>query len=401
MTIDFQCGCGKKFRVNDDFAGKRAKCNVCGESLTVPNPGQSKVTAPQAAAVPRPASAPVAASPSQIVRAKPSVAAVPPPTIRPSLWRAWQMYPLVPALCVLFAAAIVGVGLVLLPWLAVAAVLPLGLLFRHSLQVQRHIAEFKIEPGLIISHDPPLVATLVDLSQNSGLAWDYIRIDSTSLPANVQRGERHPMAVRRIATAATNHYYDFQAQSLTNLTSDPMLLTAAVKSVTETRWQEFNFAWETILQQDTPGLYKVPTKQRQGKPIAREQLEKILTNCLGHNPTAGKYLAKAGLPPPILQAAQASYASDVDSATIIALVKCDHEATGRLSLLFDTLGLRFKIRDDLGTDIAWTDMWTVGITGKNLEIVMTSGLRMAIPTQTFAKNAAAIELALAQICELP
>lgn len=396
MTIDFQCACGKKFRVNDDFAGKRAKCNACGESVTVPNAGGSKVGAQKPAVV----AAPAVASPSQIASAKPTIPAVPPPTIRPSLWRAWQMYPLVPALCVLFAVAIVGVGLILLPWLAVAAVLPLGLLFRHSVQVQRRIAELKIEPGLIISNDPPLVATLVDLAQTPGLAWDYIRIDSTSLPANIQRGDRHPLAVRRIATAGANHFTDFQAQSLIKLTSDPTLLTTAVKSVAEARWQEFNVAWETILQQDTPGLYKVPTKPRQGNPIAREKLEQILASSLTHQPAAGRYLAKAGLPPPIVQAAQASYASDVDSAMILALVKCDHETTGRFSLMFDTLGLRFKI-GDLGTDIAWTDMWTVGITGRNLEIVMTSGLRMAIPTQAFAKNAVEIELALARICELP
>lgn len=37
MPIDFACGCGKQFRVADEFAGKRSKCPTCGIAVSVPN----------------------------------------------------------------------------------------------------------------------------------------------------------------------------------------------------------------------------------------------------------------------------------------------------------------------------------------------------------------------------
>jgi hypothetical protein len=402
MTIDFQCACGKKFRVADEYAGKRAKCKSCGEMVMVPNPGQSTIRITKreggtTAVAPLVASAPA----PPLVKPKPTAAPTPPPTLAPGVVQGWMLYPVVPLICGLLAVGIIVAAIALKFYaLAAALLLPLGILIWHHRSVKARVGQLKVEPGLIISIDPPMVATLLDLSQGNG-SWDYIRISATALPSQVQRGGRHPMAVQRFESPGANHFTDASCQSLTNLTTDPKTLAAAVGTISEARWQEFHAAWETILQQDTPGLYKVPTKPRQGMPIPREKLEQIVSRCLGHNPNLGRYMASAGLPPPVLQAAQANYASDLDSSSIIALVKCDHDDSGRLSLLFDELGLRFKIRDDLGTDIAWADLWSVGIVGRDLEIVMTSGLRMAIPTRTFAKNAAAIELALAQICELP
>lgn len=38
MAIDFTCTCGKKLRVKDELAGKRAKCPNCRQELTIPAP---------------------------------------------------------------------------------------------------------------------------------------------------------------------------------------------------------------------------------------------------------------------------------------------------------------------------------------------------------------------------
>jgi ubiquitin-protein ligase/DNA-directed RNA polymerase subunit RPC12/RpoP len=37
--IEFKCaGCGRRFRLKDSFAGKKATCNKCGSSIEVPEP---------------------------------------------------------------------------------------------------------------------------------------------------------------------------------------------------------------------------------------------------------------------------------------------------------------------------------------------------------------------------
>ena len=38
MAIRFGCGCGRRFDVADDLAGRRTKCPGCGAGLTVPAP---------------------------------------------------------------------------------------------------------------------------------------------------------------------------------------------------------------------------------------------------------------------------------------------------------------------------------------------------------------------------
>ena len=41
MTIEVQCPCGKTLNVRDDLAGRRVKCPVCAEILTVPSNGDA------------------------------------------------------------------------------------------------------------------------------------------------------------------------------------------------------------------------------------------------------------------------------------------------------------------------------------------------------------------------
>ena len=42
MKIEFSCECGKRFRVEDEHAGKKAKCSECGSILHIPVPGPSE-----------------------------------------------------------------------------------------------------------------------------------------------------------------------------------------------------------------------------------------------------------------------------------------------------------------------------------------------------------------------
>ena len=46
MPIDFACECGKWLQVEDQYAGKQAKCPSCGRVVTVPPPTPAAATAP-------------------------------------------------------------------------------------------------------------------------------------------------------------------------------------------------------------------------------------------------------------------------------------------------------------------------------------------------------------------
>jgi uncharacterized paraquat-inducible protein A len=48
MAIEFACGCGKRLKAAEQHAGKRAKCNGCGQIVSIPG-AKSAVPAPVAA----------------------------------------------------------------------------------------------------------------------------------------------------------------------------------------------------------------------------------------------------------------------------------------------------------------------------------------------------------------
>jgi len=49
MSIQFACGCGKRYSVKEDLAGKRVKCAACGTTLEVPTASVAPATAPASA----------------------------------------------------------------------------------------------------------------------------------------------------------------------------------------------------------------------------------------------------------------------------------------------------------------------------------------------------------------
>jgi hypothetical protein len=38
MSIDAACACGKRFRVKDEYAGRKGKCPACGNPVIIPKP---------------------------------------------------------------------------------------------------------------------------------------------------------------------------------------------------------------------------------------------------------------------------------------------------------------------------------------------------------------------------
>ena len=50
--ILFHCGCGKKLKVDDSFAGKHVRCGSCGTRLVVPGVGEGQGTAAAARSLP-------------------------------------------------------------------------------------------------------------------------------------------------------------------------------------------------------------------------------------------------------------------------------------------------------------------------------------------------------------
>jgi len=47
MPIQFQCECGQKYSVKDEYAGKKTSCRQCGEVVQIPNPAKNAKPKPK------------------------------------------------------------------------------------------------------------------------------------------------------------------------------------------------------------------------------------------------------------------------------------------------------------------------------------------------------------------
>jgi hypothetical protein len=43
MTIQLNCGCGRRYQIGDEHAGKKTKCKACGAVHVIPNPEPEEV----------------------------------------------------------------------------------------------------------------------------------------------------------------------------------------------------------------------------------------------------------------------------------------------------------------------------------------------------------------------
>src|SRR5690242_8222954 len=80
MSINVQCpGCGKRYKVDDRFAGKKAKCQSCGGAIAVPAAASKPAASddPSAAMDELEKTGTVAPEPARVSTAAP--AAAPPP----------------------------------------------------------------------------------------------------------------------------------------------------------------------------------------------------------------------------------------------------------------------------------------------------------------------------------
>ena len=178
-----------------------------------------------------------------------------------------RCFPLWPVIC--FVGTPVALALAIAVhwafWILVAIVLLLD--FAWWMRTRMHFIGGCINPGKVVSVDPPLIAVFTDLTKAAGYEHPVVKV----LPHPLGRMTGGPFEVGdRVATIATYEYNDEEKPywkdtypvAVQCATLDPDEIDRVTASLDRDSWRELDQALEQVPQPYEPGLYRIK-KRRQ------------------------------------------------------------------------------------------------------------------------------------------
>jgi hypothetical protein len=387
------------------MAGKRARCQACQAVVTIP--ALAATAAPPAAPV-YPASVPQSPPPAPLRThaaspfANPSPpqpvdpemdrrvemmqkltdsAASNPGRLRISMLKHWLSFPAWPTgWAVGFTIALALA--VLLHWGFACLAVPLAALNWLYWWVQRNkFASGCVNPTVVLSVDPPLVAVLTNLTKGATeTKWDYVKVLPQPL-GSMTAGP--PQLGQKLASVAVyedsnndEHWHDFYPVVVNCVSWNQADIARVQSTIDPGDWKELDAAIRQLPQPPVEGLYKVELHPAQRRtPPSRDELNGYLDACLPHAPDKGSFHAAGGIPPHLLQAACLTIAPGVNGNDVLAVVQASGDSSGQTGLVIATPGLFFRLSDQIRGAVRWTDLWGAGSARDGLEIMLRNGQR--------------------------
>ncbi|WP_425615799.1 DUF3239 domain-containing protein [Anatilimnocola sp. NA78] len=421
MAIEFTCRCGARFRVPEVMAGKSALCQACKQVVVVPQatvmpqpiptrpiPPVGNPYVPPSAAfqpgqsasyrAPAPPFAPDADLLKELEahRKLSDSSASNPGMLRISNIKYILSFPKWP----LVWLSLLFLSFVLLCGVTWFGILPL-LFFAVANLGYWYIVRTKfvagcVNPAVVVSLDPPLVAVMTDLSKGMmERDWTYVRV--LPQPLSGMTGGP-PVLGQRLATVAyyshseeTDPHWESFAPTVVNCVSFSQPdIVRVFGTLGAEDWQQLAEGLKQIPQPVSEGLYKVELKPPLQQPLTLTDLTAAVGNSLQHQPDKLCYVATSGIPSHLLQAAVAAIAPGVNSASVLAVVLANKDASGKQGMLMAADGVYYRLSDAVHGKFRWQDIWGAGTSQRQFEILLTNRQRLRFD-DAFRENGTALE----------
>ncbi len=406
MAIEFACRCGSRFRVDDEMAGKRAKCKACQQyviippastvapvaqttavgSLTPPHgfpappPPPPPVMAPLPAPVASPDSDPWMERQIEQHQRLTQSAASNPGRLRINIFKHWMSFPLWPSLWL--GLLLVCIVAVLLHWTFFVLAIPFGGLLGLYWWIQR--AKFIsgcTNPAMVVSVSPLLVAVLTDLSMGqTGRKWFYVKV--LEQPLDSMTGEGPNMGQRQASVATyhqgenSEHWTNFWPVVVNCVTWNEEDIARVFSTITSADWQQLDAGLRQIPRPFSPGLYKVELEISTRKTaLPAAELARRMADYLTHGDENRAWLSPPGIPPYLLQSAITYMAKGNATGEPLALILASGDKLASSGLLLTSTGVYFHFRGGSQGSFRWMELAGAGCAADGLEVVLTNGTR--------------------------
>jgi hypothetical protein len=259
MSIQVSCACGKVLRIKDEDAGKQFRCPGCGAVNTAVRPAfdDDDLAGPQT--TPEPGRAEQNLLDRALTQ---DTSASNAGMVRVHIPTYFRCYPVVPSLLI----AVVPIAAVVAPFLAPRhpwtwPVVLFGANFVYWYLVSMHTRQGDVNPGVVVSTDPNLVAVLADMdSTGSNPQW-IIKILRQPL-ARMTGGP--PTVGMRLGTIAMyegdakkGRWDNISPRVANCVTNNEPAIRRVEASIPHEQWALLEAALPNLPQPYRPGIYPV------------------------------------------------------------------------------------------------------------------------------------------------
>lgn len=265
MTINVRCTCGASYRVKDELEGKLMRCKSCDAKVRIMEARSAKpIQKARSEVLPEP----TLQTPEEkrkiqreLRRSQESTntAASNPGMFRVSLLQYTRAYPKWPSIWFGGLAISLLLCVVSLWFIIIAAFFVFATWFYCNRLKSQFVAGC-VNPGIIVSLQPPLVAVYTDLTKG-GSEFPVVKIErhpirrmSTGVPEKGQKVTT--VAFYESMEEELEHWTDFTPRLTACATGDRRVIQKQLKSVETEDWQHLKAAISQVPKPLTPGLYR-------------------------------------------------------------------------------------------------------------------------------------------------
>lgn len=419
MPIRVSCGCGKQYDVKEQFAGKQFKCKSCDATLRVPNADsvaepvrvqprdEAQPQSRQQIAAPHgPASAEHRQKVDELRKLNESTgtAASNPGMLRVSRWRWFKAFPKWPIIWHgLFLASLV-LGIVVHWSIFLPAAFFAYCCYFYWNRVKSQFIAGCVNPGQVVSVNPPLVAVLTNLTKG-GTDCNVIKVLRQPLSKMID-GE--PSIGQRVATVAfynsyndeLDHWDDFDPVVVDCVAAEQADITRVLSSIESDDWQELADNLPQIPSPPVPGLYRVysPSELASSYTMSAEEIPGVIEHFLSG--CRNCFLTSEGIDPKAIQQASA-YVPPSHIGQLIALVETSSASSdAREGLALTAHEVLFHFQDVGRGSFRWGQLGGAFLNQVGLELAFRDGTRTMIPKKHYlSRTGVALENLFRSVCE--
>jgi len=314
-----------------------------------------------------------------------------PGMLRVNYFRYARLFPMWP-LVFSFWTALMFLLAWLLHWLWFVLAIPsLICLWIHYRRTNAHFIGGCINPGMIASLDPPLIAVSTNLGRAEGGDCPVIKILDHPIGemGNIEEqvGSCFPTVAVYCPLSDGPHWNDFDPIAANCATSNLAQLNRMMATMDESDWMELEFGLSQIPKPYEPGLYRtfLATQHRPTVDVAQ-----MVLNTIPHAPDDEQYLAAHGIPADVLQRVAGGYAAGVDPSHVLAVIGGTQVGQFAIKhtrgMVIIPQGLVYDFQDEVAGRVAWGEIRGAMYGWCQLEIVKTSYERISIADSSFLQN---------------
>lgn len=416
MPVLVQCDCGKQFQVPDSVAGKRIRCKYCQEPVRVPQPSRAAPVRSKVRSTPkrdqpeedfgdedvetyepprrrRPrdddhADDQIQRDLERIQRQTNSAAS------RPGMLRVnYVRYVLAfPKWALIWHISLVvsAVLTFLVHWgFGFLLAFILFCVYLYWRGVRNPFISGCINPGQVVSLDPPLVAAYTNLSKG-GADCHAIKILPQPL-AKMCTG--HPEKNQQVGTIAVysslhnelQHWDDFFPVVADIVTGREDECDRILDSCDDSDWDLLESGIKQLPRPFEPGMYRIYPETDKPAEVADETtIAELVEDLLPFDESKNCYGVQDDIPGEILDLADETYAEDVEEEDILVLLASDKiRSEADTGMLLTVDGVRYDYPETDGGEFQWAELRGAFVDVQVLELTLKSGQRLRIPTGHF------------------